>query len=68
MPKVYTHLHIALKLSEAMTIKDLDSFLLGNAYPDYWTTSIEKSLCYHYKDDISSLCDLERFKSTEIMD
>lgn len=68
MPKVNTHLHIALKLSTAMTIKDLDSFLLGNAYPDCWTTSIERSLCYHYKDDISSLCDLERFSRTEKMD
>lgn len=65
MPKVNTHLHIALKLSRIMDIKDLNSFLLGNAYPDCWTTSIEKSLCYHYKGEISSLCNLERFKRTE---
>ena len=53
MPKVNTHLHIALKLSEAMTIKDLDSFLLGNAYPDCWTTSSEKSLCYGEREFLS---------------
>ena len=68
MPKVNTHLHIALKLSEKMCIKDLDSFLLGSAFPDCWNTSAEKSLRYHYKDEVSCLCDLERFKQTEEMD
>ena len=68
MPRVSTHLHIALKLSNAICVKDLSSFLLGNAYPDCWKISIERSLCYHYKEDLSSLCDLERFKETEEMD
>ena len=68
MPKVNTHLHMALKLCKVMCIKDLDSFLLGNAYPDCWETSVEKSLCYHYKDELSSLCNLERFKRTAEMD
>lgn len=68
MPKVNTHLHIALKLSKVMCIKDLDSFLLGNAFPDCWGTSVEKSLCYHYKDELSSLCNLEKFKKTVEMD
>ena len=43
MPKVNTHLHMALKLCKVMCIKDLDSFLLGNAYPDCWETSVKKA-------------------------
>lgn len=68
MPKINTHLHIALKLSIATEIQDFDSFLLGNAYPDCWKTSVERSLRCHYKDDPSGPCDLERFRSTEEKD
>lgn len=67
MPKIHTHLHLGLKLSKVINIKDMQSFLLGNAYPDCGKSSIDKSLKYHYKDDVSSLCDLELFKKNEEM-
>jgi len=65
MPKINTHLHLALKLSEKMDIVDLDAFFLGNVYPDCWNISIEQSLIYHYKNDRSNLCDVEKFKIDE---
>lgn len=68
MPKINTHLHLALKLNKVINICDLDSFLLGNAYPDCWSTSLEQSLVNHYKNDPSSLCNLELFKKFEKMD
>ena len=67
MPKLNTHLHLGSKLSEVINIKDINSFLLGNVYPDCWNTSIEKSLEYHYKDTLSSFCNLESFKMNEEM-
>ena len=68
MPKISTHLHLALKLSKIIKIKDLNFFLLGNAYPDCWKISVEKSLRLHYKDDASAPCCLEKFKENEEMD
>lgn len=65
MPKINTHLHLALKLSKIIDICDLTSFLLGNTYPDCWNTSFEQSLFNHYKSDPLSLCNLELFKKTE---
>lgn len=62
MPRINTHLHLALKLSQRIRIDNLDSFFLGNAYPDCWHISMEQSLCNHYKSDPTGLCNLESFK------
>ena len=56
MPKIHTHLHLALKLSKKINISDVDSFFLGSAYPDAWKTSTEKSLQYHYKKEAYEEC------------
>ena len=33
MPKISTHLHLALILSDVLKIRDLKSMMLGSAYP-----------------------------------
>lgn len=68
MPKIHTHLHLALKLSKKINISDVDSFFLGSAYPDAWKTSTEKSLQYHYKKEAYEECNLEAFMKNEPMD
>lgn len=65
MPRINTHLHLASKLSEKIDIADLDSFFLGNAYPDCWSVSIEQALLLHYKNDPSALCNIEKFISSD---
>ena len=67
MPKLNTHLHLAIKLSNKINIKDLNAFYLGNAYPDCWNVSIDQSIKNHYKKQINDLCDLESFKTNEEM-
>jgi len=67
MPKTNTHLHLAVKLSQFIDIGDMDSFLLGNAYPDCWSTSLEQSLINHYKSDRFSFCNLAAFRASEEM-
>lgn len=42
MPKISTHLHLALKLCEKIEIEDKTSFFLGNSYPDCWNDSVEE--------------------------
>ncbi len=61
MPQISTHLHLALKLFNKISITDFDSFLLGNAYPDQWKDSFENSLLLHYKSDPSGICNLSEF-------
>ena len=65
MPNINTHLHAALKLSKKMEVKNLDTFYLGNVYPDCWDYSEEEQCLYHYKKDISRLCDIEKFMETK---
>lgn len=65
MPKINTHLHLALLLSNKINISNLNSFYLGNAYPDCWKDSIEKSLQFHYKKDLNEPCNLNMFISKE---
>lgn len=67
MPKINTHLHAALRLREKKKVKNLEAFYLGNVYPDCWNCSEEQHCLYHYKKDISALCDLEKFMETEEM-
>lgn len=67
MPKINTHLHLAIKLSEKLNIQNLNSFYLGNAYPDCWNYSIDQSIQLHYKNEFNSLCNLELFKENEEM-
>lgn len=67
MPNISTHLHLALKLSRKIEIKDLNAFYLGNAYPDQWKNSVEKSLDFHYKNTLSDICDCESFMKNEEM-
>ncbi len=61
MPKVHTHLALAMKLSQQMNINHLNAFLLGNAYPDIWDEDINKAVKLHYKIDANSACDLTLF-------
>ena len=65
MPKITTHLHLALKLLDKISIKDKNGFLLGNAYPDCMDAGEEEFLSLHYKDSRYSLCDLKKFKEQE---
>ena len=67
MPGINTHLHAALKLAEKINVLDLNSFYLGNVYPDCCLYSEEEHCKYHYKKDISRLCNLEKFVETEEM-
>lgn len=68
MPQVSTHLHLALKLQKKINIADSDSFLLGNAFPDQWKDSFEKSLGLHYKTDPSGVCNLDEFLKNNRLD
>ena len=61
MPKIHTHLSLALKLSKRIHINDLNAFLLGNTYPDIWDENIDDALHLHYKKDADSECDLTSF-------
>ena len=61
MPKIHTHLSLALKLSKQVHINNLTTFLLGNAYPDIWDENIDDALHLHYKKDADSECDLKSF-------
>ncbi len=51
MPKISTHLHLAMKLSKKINITDLNSFYLGNAYPDCWNDSVEEGNRRHCEAD-----------------
>lgn len=68
MPRINTHLHLASKLSRKIDITDLDSFFLGNAYPDCWSISIEQALLLHHKKDPAGLCNIEEFISSKDLD
>ena len=65
MPKINTHLHAALELTKRMDVNNLESFYLGNVYPDCGNYSEEEQCLYHYKKDISRLCNIEMFIETE---
>lgn len=65
MPKISTHLHLALKLSQKIKISDLNSFYLGNAFPDCWNESDDNAKKYHYFKELSYECDLESFIKNE---
>ena len=65
MPKINTHLHLALKLSEKIQIENFHSFLLGNAYPDCWNMSAAEAMKKHYKDTLDNPCDMKRFRENE---
>lgn len=68
MPRINTHLHLALMLSKKRNIADMVSFYLGNAYPDCWGVSVKQGLLYHYKKELASLCDLNGFLQNEELD
>ena len=61
MPRIHTHLALALKLSEQININNLNAFLLGNAYPDIWDENINEAIHLHYKNDANSKCNLTSF-------
>ena len=65
MPKITTHLHLALKLLDKISIKDKKAFLLGNAYPDCAGVREEEFLSLHYKQSRYGLCNLEKFAEQE---
>ena len=44
MPKIHTHLALAMKLSQQININNLNAFLLGNAYPDIWDENIDEAI------------------------
>lgn len=59
MPKIHTHLHLALLLQKKMKIANEHSFLLGTVYPDCFHVSVEKAKLLHYM--IEDNCDLSKF-------
>lgn len=61
MPKINTHIHLALKVSKKINIHDIESFVLSNAYPDY----VDRLGEYHYKDNEDSECNLQKFLEIE---
>lgn len=66
MPKINTHLHLAQKLSKRIRIANLDSFFLGNVFPDCWHSSLDRAVSNHYKSTPSSLCDLQAFTEDRV--
>ena len=69
MPKIHTHLALALKLSEQMNTNHLNGFLLGNAYPDIWDEDIDEAIHLHYKKDANNECNLTSFlKESDLSD
>jgi len=68
MPQISTHLHLALKLQNKLALNDIDSFLLGNAYPDQWKDAFEESLALHYKTKPSAECNLNEFLKNNRLD
>ena len=68
MPRIHTHLSLSLKLNQQMNISNLNTFLLGSAYPDIWDESIDKALKLHYKDHADSCCDLTLFLKIHHLD
>lgn len=68
MPKIHTHLHLAILLSEKIEIQNLEQMLLGSAYPDCWKTDERLSKELHYKETFEANCDLTVFLQMEDMD
>ena len=60
MPKISTHLHLALILSDVLKIRDLKSMMLGSAYPDVLDDK-RLFLSLHYKENCLASCDLKAF-------
>ncbi len=68
MPKISTHLHLALKILEKLDIQNETAFLLGNAYRDCWYKDEEAAVKNHYKSRPQSACDLKRFLKENTLD
>lgn len=68
MPKIHTHIHLGVLLSQKIKIENLESFLLGNAYPDCWKEDEILAMMLHYKDDVNEQCDFNKFLSNEPKD
>ncbi len=60
MPKLSTHLNLALILGEKLNIQDLRSLLLGASYPDVLDDE-KMFLKLHFKSTAKDLCDLNDF-------
>ena len=60
MPKLSTHLNLALILGEKIKIQDLRSLFLGAAYPDVLDDD-DLFLKLHFKKTAKDLCDLKTF-------
>ncbi len=60
MPKLSTHLNLALILGEKLNIQDLRDLFLGSAYPDVLDDE-KLFLKLHFKNTAEGLCDLKTF-------
>lgn len=68
MPGIHTHLNLAQRLLKEITVESPGAFLLGNAYPDRFGESIQKSIELHYKQALHDPCDLGAFLDAEPRD
>lgn len=62
MPKLSTHLNLALILGKKLNIQDLRSLFLGAVYPDALDDE-DLFLKLHFKNNVKDLCDLKVFLS-----
>lgn len=67
MPRLHTHLHLSKIFLEQYPMKNPDSFLLGNIYPDQFEDS-EKMMHDHYKNNIEDDCNLSQFLNEKNLD
>lgn len=65
MPGIHTHLNLAQRFLEKTALDAPGAFLLGNAYPDCFGQSLQRSVRLHYKRDICDNCDLSAFLKAE---
>ncbi len=61
MPKLSTHLHIALKLSEKFEKIDKNEMFSGAGYPITRAGSDDDTVRLHYREDFVDVCHLDKF-------
>lgn len=65
MPRIHTHLNLALRLLKRIEITNSIPFLLGNAYPDCFEEDGDKAMRLHYKECREDECHLDVFLENE---
>ncbi len=68
MPKISTHINLALKLFEKLDIENETAFLLGSAYADCGYKDRRQMLKNHYKNTPEDFCNLKAFLKENVLD